>query len=277
MQVRFPRWDFAAIRAHWAPNHEFAQINNANSIVPAYIEPYLVKVMLKAQAALPAANVKLHRELAIFIKQEMQHCKQHLSFNKSLRSQGYEGLLPIEREYEADYVRFLETRPLRFNLAYCEGFEAISAIPISAFFEDFDHYLAGADEAAVELWKWHLAEEHEHREVAHDVYHALVKGNAAWVYLYRIYGFFYAARHISSYVNRATAFLLDRDREGMTPAEVAASKARAKAVKKAFNRHALRHLRQILSPFYDPHRRAMPRGVEETLARYEKKPVALAA
>src|SRR3546814_14746540 len=83
MQVRFPKWDFSTVRAHWAPNHEFAQMQNAASTVPAYIEPYLVKVMLKAQAALPAAHEKLHRELAIFIKQEMQHCKQHIAFNKA--------------------------------------------------------------------------------------------------------------------------------------------------------------------------------------------------
>src|SRR3546814_8088639 len=50
MQVRFPKWGFSTVRAHWAPNHEFAQMQNAASTVPAYIEPYLVKVMLKAQA-----------------------------------------------------------------------------------------------------------------------------------------------------------------------------------------------------------------------------------
>ena len=44
MQVRFPKWDFSGLRAHWAPHREFAQIHNAASTVPAYVEPFLLKV-----------------------------------------------------------------------------------------------------------------------------------------------------------------------------------------------------------------------------------------
>lgn len=36
MQVRFPKWDFSNKAAHWAPNHEFAQKQNAISLIPAY-------------------------------------------------------------------------------------------------------------------------------------------------------------------------------------------------------------------------------------------------
>ena len=143
MQVRFPKWDFSKVRAHWAPHREFAQMQNAASTVPAYIEPYLVKVMLQAQAALPTRHEKLHKDLAIFIKQEMQHCRQHLLFNKALRADGYEGMLAIEKEYEADYDRFLKTKSLRFNVAYSEGFEAVSSVAVDNFFEDFAPFLLG--------------------------------------------------------------------------------------------------------------------------------------
>jgi predicted metal-dependent hydrolase len=270
MQVRFPKWDFSKIRAHWAPNHEFAQIQNAASTVPAYIEPYLVKVMLKAQAALDPRHEQLHRDLAIFIKQEMQHCKQHIAFNKALRADGYEGMLPLEQKYEADYQRFLEKKSLRFNCAYSEGFEAMSSVAVTAFFEEYDEFFEGADPEAVDLWKWHLAEEYEHREVAHDVYHALF-GRGIFSYLYRIYGFFYAMSHIRAHVRRVQAFLLAKDREGMTPEQIAQSEERVARIKAATARRAKEHLKAILSPSYQPATRPAPKGVMDYLERFQRK------
>lgn len=270
MQVRFPKWDFSRVRAHWSPHHEFAQMQNAASTVPAYIEPYLVKVMQKAQEALPARHEKLHKDLAIFIKQEMQHCRQHLAFNKALRADGYDGMLPLEQEYEADYERFLKEKSLRFNVAYSEGFEAVSSVAVDNFFEEFDEFLEGADPEAVELWKWHLAEEFEHREVAHDVYHALF-GRGPFAYLYRIYGFIYAVKHIRTHVRRVQTYLLEKDREGMTAEERAASIARQQRVQDVTSRHAKAHLRRILSPFYKPALRTPPAGLAEVLERYARK------
>lgn len=276
MQVRFPKWDFSKVRAHWAPNHEFAQMQNAASTVPAYIEPYLVKVMQQAQAALPTHHEKLHNDLAIFIKQEMQHCRQHLLFNKALRAGGYEGMLPIEKEYEADYNRFLTEKSLRFNVAYSEGFEAVSSVAVENFYEEFGEFLEGADEGAVDLWKWHLAEEFEHREVAHDVYHALF-GHGVFSYLYRVWAFFYAVKHIRAHVRRVQAYLLAKDREGMNPDELAASIAREERVKAATKRRAVKHLKMIISPFYKPARRTAPAGLQEVLDRFARKPASAAA
>lgn len=270
MQVRFPKWDFSTMRAHWAPNHEFAQMQNAASIVPAYIEPYLVKVMQQAQQALSPSHKKLHQDLTIFIKQEMQHCRQHLAFNKALRSQGYEGLLEIEKEYERDYQNFLANRSLRFNCAYSEGFEAVSAIAVTNYYEEFGEFLDGADPDAVALWKWHLAEEFEHREVAHDVYHALF-GHGLFSYLYRVWAFFYAVKHLRSYVVKAEAYLLSVDRAGMTPEELEASLARQKRVREATGRRAKEHLKVILSPFYKPGKRVAPVGLQDILDQFARK------
>jgi predicted metal-dependent hydrolase len=273
MQVRTPNWDFSKVRAHWTRDHEFAQFYNASSTVPAYIEPYLVKVMVQAKAALDPTNEKLHRDLEIFIKQEIQHCKQHLRFNKALRDCGYEEILPLEKAYEADYNEFLEKKSLRFNCAYSEGFEAMSAIAVSTYFEEYDEYLKDADEEPAELWRWHLAEEHEHRTVAHDVYHALFGKNKIAAYFYRVWAFFYAVNHIRSHVKRVTETLLAKDRANMSPEEVAASKAREAEVGKVAGRRAREHLLRILSPFYDPRKRPEPRGVAACLARHAAQPV----
>lgn len=265
MLVRFPRWDFAGLRAHWAPHREFAQIHNAASTVPAYIEPYLLKVMRLAKDKVDPANTALHEKLDIFIKQEMQHCKQHLAFNKAIRADGYEGMLPIEKEYEADYDRYLKEKSLRFNLAYSEGFEAMSSIAVTNFFEEFDHFMAGADPRAAAMWKWHLAEEYEHREVAHEVYHELYGKNRLFAWAYRLYGFYCAITHIRRHTGRVAAYLLSVDRKNMSEAELAASIEREKAVAAATSKRAREHLKAILSFNYDPASRPAPRGVQALL------------
>jgi predicted metal-dependent hydrolase len=274
MLVRSPKFDFSNVRPHWSPCWEFAQRYNAGSTVPAHIEPYLVKVMVKAKAALDPKNIELHRDLGIFIKQEMQHCKMHIAFNKKLHESGYEGMIPFEEAYAADYQRFLESRSLRFNLAYSEGFEAMSSIAVTAFFEHFDEFLEGADPEAVELWKWHLAEEYEHRTVAHDVYHALSGMNPVFTYFYRLYGFFYAVRHISKHTDQLAAYLMAKDREGMTPEQIKESKARELLAAKAVKKSAWKHLSAILSPFYKPAKRPAPRGVVLFLMQYVNVPQA---
>jgi hypothetical protein len=265
MQVRILEADFADIGPHWASNREFAQLYNAASICPAYLEPFLVKVMIEARKKVGPDQALLDEQIRLFNLQEMQHCKQHMAFNKMLFAH-YPEIEPMARAYEADYNRFLKTRSLQNNLAYCEGFEAMSAIPTTCFFEEFDELWAGADPRAEALWKWHLAEEFEHREVVHSVYSALF-GRGPVAYFRRIYGFFFATSHILRNINKIGDHLLEREREGMTADQLVASKARQKQVAKLAGKHFFRHLRAILSPWYDPSKRQPPRGVSEVLAR----------
>ena len=251
MKVRFPKWDFSTMRAKWAPSLEFSQRYNAASTVPAHIEPYLIKVMMAAKKVLDPKHTQLHADLDIFIKQEVQHCKQHVAFNKALYALGYEGMQELERPYQADYERFLKTKSLRFNLAYSEGFEAMGSSSAEVFFEDLDEYLEGADPDSVAMWKWHLAEEFEHREVAFQVYHAIY-GKGLFSYLYRLYALFYAVGHIRAHTERVAKYLLSVDRARMTPEEVEVSLEREKAVGSKVARASLPRLFGVLSPFYDP-------------------------
>jgi hypothetical protein len=271
MKVRSPKAHYGDVRPHWAPNHEFAQLLNGQSLIPAHVEPYLVKVMAKAKPLLDRADGALQQNLDVFIKQEMQHCKQHLIFNKVIRESGYPGVTPIEADYAADYNRYLAEMPLVWNLAYCEGFEAMSSIAVTVFFEEYDSYFEAADSQAVELWKWHLAEEYEHREVAHDVYHALASKNPVTAYIQRIQGFFAAVKHIRGYARRFSAYLLDLDRAAMAPAELEASKAREAEIGRAMARRSREHLIDILSPWYKPARRRPPRGLTAFLADFERR------
>lgn len=269
MKARFPKFDFSQIKAHWARDLEFSQKCNAASLIPAHVEPYLLKVMRIAQGKLDPKQTRLLEELDIFCKQEMQHCKHHLVFNKVLREQGYEGLKPFEDKLQADYEHFLKNKSLRFNLAYCEGFESMSASGCEAWFEDYGELLDGADPVAADLWRWHLAEEFEHRTVCSDVFHQLSGLGPVSRYFYRVYGYGYALVHLGGFIKTAAGYLLAKDREGMTPEQLAASLAREAQIKKTMSRRLLPMMLKILSPFYDPAKRRDPIGQREFLEAFE--------
>lgn len=121
MLVRLPRIDFSTVRPHWARSPVFAQDRNAGSTVPSQVEPYLIKVMQKAKAMLPASETRLHQEIDLFIAQEGAHFRQHNLFNRRIREH-YPKLADFEVELKRDLDSFLAHRSLKFNLAYSEGF-----------------------------------------------------------------------------------------------------------------------------------------------------------
>jgi predicted metal-dependent hydrolase len=269
MKVRFPKFEFSDVRAHWAPNWEFAQRANAASLIPAYIEPYLLKVMMKAKKEIDPSKAALHHDLDIFIKQEMQHCRQHIAFNKRMHEVGYELLKPIEKDFEATFAGFLAKKSLRFNLAYSEGFESLSATACELYFEDYNELLESADAEPTNMWRWHLAEEFEHRTVCSDVYHELSGLNPVFAYFYRLYGYFYAIVHLGRFQLMVSKKLLDHDRVNMTPDELKASLVRDKYARKIMGRRFFRNLLKICSPFYDPLKRREPNGYRAYLKDFE--------
>lgn len=273
MQVRFPKIDYANVRPHWAPNHEFAHNVNASSTIPAYVEPYLIKVMQAAKTVLPAQEEKLHREIDIFIAQEAQHFRQHNGFNRRIRD-AYPAIAPHEKQLEKDYEDQLQNRSLKFNLAYCEGFESMGPPAAMMWFEKYDVFLEGADYEAVALWKWHMAEEYEHREVCYGLFRALY-ARSLWGrfwngWLYRAYGFVSAVRHLGAYSKAVRHVLISADRQTMDADELAQSKANAHAFGKHMKEHTLPQLLRVFSPFYNPAAKPEPRGLSDYLRRFEK-------
>src|SRR4051794_36662466 len=198
--VRYPRIDYSQVRAHWAPNIAFAQYQNATSIIPAPVEPWLIKVLQIAMDRLPAGHDGLRENMAEFIGQESQHFRQHRMFNKVIASQGYPKLIEFEKNLADDLDGFYRNRSLKFMLAYADGFESLGAVQGGIWFEKMEELTAGADANAVALWKWHMAEEFEHREVCFNIYHALYSqglwGKIWNGYFYRIYGCIYAMAHL---------------------------------------------------------------------------------
>lgn len=272
--VRYPRIDYSKIRAHWAPQIAFAQFQNATSIIPAPVEPWLIKVLQKAKDKLPADDVQLQADMAAFIGQESQHFRQHRMFNKLIAAQGYPRLLEFEQQLADDLAGFLQNRSLKFMLAYADGFESLGAVQGDLWFGKMDHLLEGADENAVALWKWHMAEEFEHREVCFQIYHAIYSrglwGRIWNGYFYRIYGFVYAMMHLRGYMARMFDYLIEQDKTHMTEAERTKLDADIKALEKFQTRKFFPQLLKNFLPWYNPGRKPTPSGLFEYLRRYEK-------
>lgn len=270
MQVRYPEFDFSNTSVFWCENPEQSQVINAGNIIPAYIEPFLIKVMRKAKKELdPVADAQLIADMDIFNRQEAQHMKVHGEMLTVVRN-AYPGMKPIEEAYEADYNRMLKERPLPWLLAYCEGFEAFGSNAAEAWLDGrMQGNIEGADPTVVEMFRWHLAEEYEHRTVAHRVYHRLGnQGGPVRTYFRRLGGLWNSAKHMMGYANQLEKFLIAADQQGMTPAELKASNERLKKAKRVKAAPRFLAFLKILSPRYDPANTPAPQNLDKVLAVY---------
>jgi uncharacterized protein len=160
----------ADTRSDWHPHKpEFAAAVNALSLGMPSGEPYVMQAVRGAAAGIrdPALAARVRDYLA----QEGEHARQHRRFNEILVAR-HPLLRHVERWLATSY-RFLQRRAgRRFGLAYAAGFEA-TAFAAARWMDAHRHELfRGADPEPATLVLWHLAEEVEHKSVAHDVWAA---------------------------------------------------------------------------------------------------------
>ncbi len=264
MKPRHLRIDFSGVPLAWSRNPEFAAILNSGSPLTSAVEPYLNIVMSRVRDALPERHAALKQQVDIFIRQEAYHYRLHDAFNRELYAAGYPGLKELADQLKAELKEMLETRSLVWNLAYCTAFENLATFMAKFWFGMAGDLLEGADPRGVALWKWHMAEEFEHRTVCHSALTAL-----SGRYVTRVRGLIEMMRHLTPYKKKASAIVLGQDREGMTPDELAASIAREKAYDRRFERWMMRRMVGIFRPYYDPADHPTPPGVAQALAAYE--------
>lgn len=261
LKSRRPPLDFAQSSPHWAPDPAFAQVINAGSTSLPQIEPYLNRVMARASELI--ADPALKRDIAAFRAQETNHYKLHTAFNAILLPR-YPGIAKFQNAMDKYYREMLEQRSLLDNAAYCEGFESLGLIHAAFFFGQIHDLLQDADRAVVDLWRWHLAEEFEHRSVCFEVHEAL-----GGTYFTRMSGFFHALKHLGGYGRAVSAYLIETDCVGLSEADRDRWARQKAAYDRRFERFARPFLLRILSPTYDPRKRAALPGIEATLTRFD--------
>ena len=215
------------------------------SLLLPYLEPYLIRTMKEAKKQI--SDAKLLDDLERFSAQEGQHYRQHIRLNESIRLEGFERLPEFERDLSDDYKRFSKTRSLRFNLAYAEGFEALTTASARFSFERGGE--SNLHPSVSTLFEWHLIEELEHRTVAFGVYDHVCGG-----YFYRLVAGIYAQWHMASFIRRVARHMLEADpaaveRCGGQAGLRACRRKAAPEIRKSF----LPKLLKTYSPRYTPH------------------------
>ena len=120
---------------------------------------------------------QLRSEIQAFIKQEVIHTREHVAFNRHVTDQGYD-TAPLERDVDAA-LALTKGRPAIASLAATMALEHFTAMLAHQLIANPKH-LAGGDEQAAALWRWHAAEEIEHKGVAYDTWLHATQGWSRW-------------------------------------------------------------------------------------------------
>lgn len=241
---------------------EESYVNVAMSLLLPHLEPYLIRTMRAARRKV--TDPALAADLDAFCGQEGQHYRMHAELNAALVRGGARGFEALERELAADYQRFESERPLRFHLAYAEGFEALTTA--------FALVFAAEDQSkwhpvALDIFTWHLIEELEHRTVAFEVYDHIVGS-----YLYRLCVGAYAQWHLLRFLSRTMEAMLGADPRTETEhGGKAGRKAREPRLFALLKKKVLPRLWRTISPRYSPRKLEMPGSMEQLVAHYSER------
>ena len=113
------------------------------------------------------ADPRLLSEIRAFVKQEINHTREHIVFNKLAENAGYD-TSHIDKRVD-EMLALTKGRPQILNLAATMALEHFTAMLGHELLDDPRH-LEGADADLGDLWRWHSVEEIEHKGVAYDTW-----------------------------------------------------------------------------------------------------------
>lgn len=120
---------------------------------------------------------KLDAEIRAFVKQEINHTREHVVFNKAAADAGYD-LTGIDARLD-EIMNEIRKRPPIVNLAATIALEHYTAMMAHEFLAN-PHHFAGAEPEAAAMWRWHAMEEIEHKGVAFDTYVHATRNWSRW-------------------------------------------------------------------------------------------------
>jgi uncharacterized protein len=123
------------------------------------------------------APPKLEAEIRAFVKQEINHTREHVVFNKAAAEAGYD-MAKIDARVE-ELMALIKQRPAIVNLAATIALEHYTAMMAHEFLANPKHFQDAEPETAA-MWRWHAMEEIEHKGVAFDTYLHATQGWSRW-------------------------------------------------------------------------------------------------
>ncbi len=113
------------------------------------------------------AEPKLEAEIRAFVKQEINHTREHIAFNRLAESHGYD-IKAIDKRV-GEMLALTKDRPVIVNLAATMALEHYTAMMAYEFLANPKHF-KDADPEVRKMWEWHSVEEIEHKGVAFDTW-----------------------------------------------------------------------------------------------------------
>lgn len=228
----------------------------AMGLYVAYLEPFFVLSLRRVMDQI--RDEALREDADRFSRQEAQHYRRHMDFNKAVLTHGYPGLTQRIEILKADFEGFLANRTDQFRIGYIEGFESFTTQfalrTLTSGLYDHRHTARSIGD----LFKWHMLEEVEHRNVAFDVYEHLYGD-----YLYRVRMCWVSQHHMFRFIADCAQL--------MSSADVPRHGARCRVT---MRQRALMGTSRIgmrvrtMLPGYTPHRLAVPPNIAELSAHF---------
>jgi len=123
------------------------------------------------------APPQLAGEIRAFVKQEVNHTREHLAFNRAAAAAGYD-LAPLDARVER-LIGDVYARPKIVWLAVTIALEHFTAMFAHEFLRHPQHFV-GAEVEQTEMWRWHAVEELDHKGVAYDTWLHATRGWGRW-------------------------------------------------------------------------------------------------
>lgn len=165
--VETPRW--------WHSNDPVATAwyNSVSASLPRG-EAFFIDTLRAFRGKMPP---ELEAEVKAFSKQEINHTREHVAFNRLAQDHGYD-VESIDRGIH-EMLALTEGRPQEFNLAITVALEHFAAVISDRLLGD-PRYLDGAHPEVADLWRWHATEEIEHKGLVYDVWLHATQDWSAW-------------------------------------------------------------------------------------------------
>ena len=172
---------------HWHSGDAFlSQYYNALSMSFPVGEQSVSDAVRESAKLLPETPeyAELRATVAQFIGQEATHRRIHDLYNRHLAKQGLVNHWENWATKRLAFAKSQNVKPIHY-LAVTAAFEHCTAVFADGTLRHAS-WFDGAEPKMQTLWRWHAAEETEHKAVAYDVYNAL-GGNYKWRIRWYIY------------------------------------------------------------------------------------------
>jgi len=165
LTVRDERFNRGTTPRRWWAGEPFGTAwHNALSATFPRGEAFFIEAV---KAHREGASPKLEAEIRAFVKQEINHTREHIAFNRLAEEHGYD-IKAIDTRV-GEMLALTRGRPKIVDLAATMALEHYTAMMAQEFLANPQHF-KDADPEVRKMWEWHSIEEIEHKGVAFDTY-----------------------------------------------------------------------------------------------------------